>query len=631
MTGIDDGVRLLPLSGDDPRRLGRYRLLHRLASGGMGRVYLARGPAQKLVAVKTLLAEGTVSDVDRRRFEREVRLAQRIDSDHTAKVIDADPAAERPWMAIEYIAAPSLAELVSRAGTLPASAVRWVAAGTAHALVALHREEIVHRDVKPQNILLPLNGPRLIDFGISHANDITRTTLTLGTIAFTSPEQARGEPSTTASDVYSLGATLFHLTVGRPPYPEGEDTLRLLVRVQRGELDATGLGKELKPLILPCLAADPAERPSPQDVLELFLAELERRPTSTSGARWLPPRWTSIIRAYEQQGDELRRGGEDTAAPSPAPPDAPTVDQRTRAVPPPDATRVYTQTREARLQRAERARADREARAARTREAGARAAAEARGRQTRGAAAPARAASGRTVPAPAGNPPEANAPGASKGSGLVSFFGRVVLGIIGVVFFFNYIAPALFDNSGSGSGTSGSPSYRYTPPPTPTRTPSAEDRVFAAVRGGDCLSAYNNGGGWSTPLPVRVDCDAGDAYVRVDSVTDSVSDCPRGPGRHLWARFLQADLKSRVLCVSRQFRKGQCFVAERSGDNITDAEVMGIWNCSADKVPKGYNEVLQITGYYKKTSNCREGAYDRNIYWSWDVDDGRSTICVTSA
>ncbi len=84
--------------------------------------------------------------------------------------------------------------------------------------------------MKPQNILLPMDGPRLIDFGISHAQDITRTTVTLGTIAFTSPEQARGEPSTAASDMYSLGATLFHLAVGRPPYPEGENTLQLLLR-----------------------------------------------------------------------------------------------------------------------------------------------------------------------------------------------------------------------------------------------------------------------------------------------------------------------------------------------------------------------------------------------------------------
>ncbi|MCX4845618.1 serine/threonine-protein kinase [Streptomyces sp. NBC_00893] len=340
--------------------LGPYRLIGRLSSGGMGRIYLARSGARsdgrgsgELVAVKTLLAEGEVNDIDRRRFAREVSLAQRVDSAHTARVREADPQAERPWMAIEYIAAPSLSELVRACGVLPASAVRWVAAGTAKALVALHGAGIVHRDVKPQNVLLPLDGPRLIDFGISHANDLTRTSLTLGTIAFTSPEQARGEPSTVASDMYSLGATLFMLATGRPPYSPDGDTLRLLARVQRGELDLGGLPKELVETVRPCLAAEPGQRPAPAELLARFRRDQAGLPATDSGVRWLPPKWSALIGEYAAQGRALASG-------RPSGPAAGSDEQPTGMVPPPGPTRMYTADREALLRERERAARERE-------------------------------------------------------------------------------------------------------------------------------------------------------------------------------------------------------------------------------------------------------------------------------
>ncbi|MFF3749846.1 serine/threonine-protein kinase [Streptomyces sp. NPDC002018] len=354
------GVKIERLGTDDPESLGPYRIIGRLGSGGMGRIYLARS-GRRLVAVKTLLAEGHVDDADRRRFAREVAVAQRVDSGFTARVLDADAGAARPWMAIEYIAAPPLSELVRRAGQPPASAVRWVGAGVSAALVDLHGAGIVHRDIKPPNVLLPLDGPRVIDFGISHASDLTRTSLTLGTIAFTSPEQARGEPSTAASDVYSLGATLFHLAVGRPPYSPDGDTLRLLARVARAELDLTGLPRELDQLIRPCLAFDPAARPRPADVLAQFKAALVGLPVSDSGRRWLPPRWTALIEEYDQQGRRLREGGPGMAPG--ADPDAPTADQRTHGVREPGPTRQYTRARGVAAEealRAERERAEKE-------------------------------------------------------------------------------------------------------------------------------------------------------------------------------------------------------------------------------------------------------------------------------
>ncbi|MGW1373102.1 serine/threonine-protein kinase [Streptomyces sp. NPDC002446] len=318
------GMKLYSLESNDPRRLGPYRLLRRIATGGMGRIYLARqeapgtpasaaGPTgtvvdHGLVAVKTLLAEGIVSRPDRERFAREVELAGRVDSAYTATVLDANAKAERPWLAIEFIPAPNLGELVVSAGTLPVDAVRRVAAAAARALVELHGLGVVHRDIKPLNILLPHDGPRLIDFGISHAHDHTSSTTTIGTFAFTSPEQACGKRSTAASDMYSLGATLFFLAVGRPPYEQTDRSIGVLALVQRGELDTSGLPPELAPLILPLLEVDPGRRPAPSDVLRDILADLDQVAADRDTERWLPAAWTALIEEYAEQGRQLRDG-----------------------------------------------------------------------------------------------------------------------------------------------------------------------------------------------------------------------------------------------------------------------------------------------------------------------------------
>ncbi|MFD8823672.1 serine/threonine-protein kinase [Streptomyces sp. NPDC059605] len=630
------GARVQALSGDDPTVLGPYRLIGRLASGGMGRIYLARGGGQgdkELVAVKTLLAEGRVGDVDRRRFAREVKLAQRIDSTYTARVREADPDAERPWMAIDYIAAPPLSELVRTCGVLPASAVRWAAAGTAEALVTLHREGIVHRDVKPQNVLLPLDGPRVIDFGISHADDLTRTSLTLGTIAFTSPEQARGEASTTASDVYSLGATLFLLATGRPPYAADGDTLRLLARVQRGDLDLDGLPKELAPTIRPCLATDPAERPAPAELLARFREDQTGMPTTRGGNRWLPPRWTALIGEYAAQGRELARANR-------IDPDAVTVDQRTSVVPPPDPTRMYTAEREreqerqrkrerqrAAKEKAEKEKAEKEKAQEAEKERNAR-----RARATSSASAPSSSsARPKSKPKSEPDPVPTPAPAAKKSSGEAW-----MLIPLAAIILFLWQQPWKTDTtstSTTGSTYGSTASRSWTPTPTPTA--DATDRAFRFIRSGQCLNAYDDGhGNWNSTVPVPVDCDSANAYVyvtRAYSTGGTPDPCPSGNGRGRWYHAANDDMNT-TLCLTRQFRKGQCFPADLDGNG--NADLLVVWSCNSDKVPVAGQSIAQITGYYRAPKSYRGQICPTNggqRYWYWKVDDNKNIICVNRA
>ncbi|MFG2879373.1 serine/threonine-protein kinase [Streptomyces sp. NPDC048337] len=257
-----------PLEAGEPRTIGAYRLLGRLGAGGMGRVYLGRSAGGRTVAVKIVHPHFAADEEFRARFRREVEAARRVGGEWTAPVLDADPEAPVPWVATGYVAGPSLDRALAAHGPLPEASVRAIGAGLARALVAVHGLGLVHRDVKPSNVMLTLDGPRLIDFGIARATDgtasLTSTGVSVGSPGYMSPEQILGKGVTAAADVFSLGAVLAFAATGRPPFT-GDNSATLLYKVvhEPPELGAVPAG-ELRGLIEACLAKTAADRPTPE-------------------------------------------------------------------------------------------------------------------------------------------------------------------------------------------------------------------------------------------------------------------------------------------------------------------------------------------------------------------------------
>ncbi|MFZ3596244.1 protein kinase domain-containing protein [Streptomyces sp. BH104] len=277
-----------PLQTGEPTAVGPYRLLGRIGSGGMGRVYLGRSAGGRTVAVKIVHPHFALDDEFRARFKREVQAARRVGGAWTAPVLDADPDAEVPWVATGYVAGPSLTQAASEGSGLPEHSVRVLGAGLAEALAAVHGLGLVHRDVKPSNVLLTLDGPRLIDFGIARATDgtasLTSTGVSIGSPGYMSPEQILGKGVTGAADVFSLGAVLVYAAVGSSPFP-GDSSAALLYKVVHEEPELGSLTGELREVAAACLAKDPAARPAPEEIARRLAPEGAARLVQ---AGWLP-------------------------------------------------------------------------------------------------------------------------------------------------------------------------------------------------------------------------------------------------------------------------------------------------------------------------------------------------------
>jgi serine/threonine protein kinase len=230
----------------------------------MGVVHLARDPEGRAVAVKVLHPLGSEGVNARRRLAREVETMRRVRSPYVAEVLDADVTGEFPYIVTRFVTGPTLDEMVRTRGPLSSPGLRRLGHGMAEALTAIHAAGVVHRDLKPGNVMLSDDRPIVIDFGIAQAGDATRLTqtgLVMGTPGYLAPEVIEGEPSSPASDVHSWGSTMVFAATGHLPFGGGSYET-IFYRIISGRADLSGVPGPLVPLISAALARDPSHRPS---------------------------------------------------------------------------------------------------------------------------------------------------------------------------------------------------------------------------------------------------------------------------------------------------------------------------------------------------------------------------------
>ncbi|WP_228083684.1 serine/threonine-protein kinase [Streptomyces profundus] len=330
-----DGLR-----PEDPARVGDYRLVGRLGSGGMGQVFLGRSAGGRPVAVKVIRPEYGADPGFRKSFAREVEAARRVGGFFTAQVVDADPDADLPWLVSAYVAGPSLETAVTEHGPLPPATVRVLGAGLAEGLVAIHRCDLVHRDLKPGNVVLAADGPRVIDFGIARALEATTRTASgviVGTPAYMSPEQARGTADIgPASDVFALGSVLAFAATGAPPFAGGHPAA-VLYQVVQEEPELTALDAGLRSVVRACLAKDPADRPTPAELIDSLTTPEDgaTEPEHWAGRTWLPTDIVDLVGAAQEaasvtETEQLPRRRADTGTRRGGPADEPTPADRPR-------------------------------------------------------------------------------------------------------------------------------------------------------------------------------------------------------------------------------------------------------------------------------------------------------------
>ncbi|WP_433634441.1 serine/threonine-protein kinase [Nocardia sp. CA-120079] len=266
---------LRPLLPDDPTAIGTFVLHGRLGEGGMGVVFQGFGPDGTVVAIKMPHTQLARDPEFRARFRQEVTAAQRVHGRRIAEVVDADIEAERPWLANSFVSGESMAEAIRERGAMSSAQLYDFASGLAEALECIHSADVIHRDLKPDNIILTWDGPQVIDFGIARIVDATRLTepgRIIGTLAWMPPEMLGNQEVGPPADIFAWGALVAFAATGRPPF-HADTQAAVIARIIRDDPDLTDVPGRYRRMVLAAMTKDPDARPTARELVNFLAAQ----------------------------------------------------------------------------------------------------------------------------------------------------------------------------------------------------------------------------------------------------------------------------------------------------------------------------------------------------------------------